>query len=65
MKRPRVRLNVDAYDLATALGLGMLFAGLWLVAPSLALGVVGGLLLVFGMFGALLKGAAAARGSRR
>lgn len=46
---------VDVYDAMAALGLAVLGAGLALVDVRLALAVVGGVLLVFGVLGAVLR----------
>lgn len=60
----RLHVPFDLYDIAVLVGLLALGQGLWWVAPSLALIVVGVLVLLFGLFGALLKAAAARRGER-
>lgn len=53
---------VDGWDIVTAAGVGLLFAGLWLwVSLGCALTVVGGLLLALGVIGA--RNAAAAPAS--
>lgn len=49
---------MDVYDAITVAGAIMLFVGLWLIAPWLALTVVGTVLVAFGLLGA---GAAARR----
>lgn len=51
------RPTLDFRDFVAAAGLAMLAVGLWLVSPSLALIVVGGLLLT----GAVLSAEVAAR----
>jgi hypothetical protein len=64
MRRIQVQPKFDGYDVATVAGSSMLFAGLWLLSPAVALIVVGAMLLVMGTAGALIKGTARARGSR-
>ena len=44
--RQRPVLPVGAIDLLALVGVGLLFGGLWLISPALALIVVGALLLV-------------------
>jgi uncharacterized membrane protein len=55
------RPALDARDLVAFVGLAMMGVGLWLVSPSLALIVVGAVLLL----GALLSAELAARRVRR
>jgi len=53
--------RLDARDLIAFIGLVMVGVGLWLVSPSLALVVVGAVLLV----GSILSAELAARQARR
>lgn len=46
----------DLFDFLIVLGALLLSAGCWLVAPALAFGVMGVLLMLFGIFGATVKG---------
>lgn len=47
---------MDRYDVLAISGLGMMGIGLSMVSMSLALCVVGGVLLMIGIFGAWKKG---------
>lgn len=49
---------LDIFDVAALAGLAMLFAGLWLVSPAVALSVVGAGLMLW----ALVAAGRAARG---
>lgn len=53
---------IDAYDVITVIGLGMLGVGLWMVSPLLSLVVVGGLLVAGGLIGSLIKASDRKRG---
>ena len=55
------KFSLDARDFVAIAGLVMMGVGLWLVSPSLALVVVGAVLLL----GALLSAELAARRARR
>ncbi|QQM45000.1 hypothetical protein [Streptomyces liliifuscus] len=52
---------MDRWDVLALLGIGLLGAGLWLIAPWLALTAIGGLLLVIGLAFSVLAEKAAAR----
>uniref|UniRef100_A0AAU2A233 Uncharacterized protein n=1 Tax=Streptomyces sp. NBC_00093 TaxID=2975649 RepID=A0AAU2A233_9ACTN len=52
---------MDRWDVMALLGFGLLGRGLWLIAPWLALTVVGGLLLVVGLGLSIAAERAAAR----
>ncbi len=47
---------IDLYDLFVLVGLILLTYGLWMVSIPLAIGVCGGILMAFGLFGAWIKG---------
>ncbi len=43
----------DAYDVIVLAGIILLFVGLWLLAPWVALTVTGFILLIIGLYGAM------------
>lgn len=51
-------MKIDASDVLTIVGLGMVSIGLWLVSPALALVIIGVLLLCLGIAAGARKGKA-------
>jgi len=49
-------MKPDKNDFMILIGTGTLGTGLWMIEPSLALIVVGGLVLIFGLAGEAAKG---------
>lgn len=52
---------MDLWDVLSLFGIVLLGAGLWLIAPWLALTVMGGAMLLVGLSGSVISERAAAR----